>query len=211
MPRGSLTAHINECPLEPVDCVFSWAGCNDRPLRKDVHVHTADTKHMTLLAVACGQLKKENEQIKEEMEKICYSIADYPYLPIRIERKNEPVHFYTGTGKDGVHMSAIVKGGNKKFNTEDVFLLLAFHEGKFKKYEPKSPIIIASDGFAKIPLTEDIKAPYKYLPHDTLKDLSDCDDKADLKEGIIKIKLGKSDRNSVAGYRFRGIDIKIPF
>ncbi|XP_019858590.1 PREDICTED: TNF receptor-associated factor 3-like [Amphimedon queenslandica] len=43
MPRGSLTAHINECPLEPVDCVFSWAGCNDKPLRKDVHVHTADT------------------------------------------------------------------------------------------------------------------------------------------------------------------------
>uniref|UniRef100_A0A1X7T401 TRAF-type domain-containing protein n=1 Tax=Amphimedon queenslandica TaxID=400682 RepID=A0A1X7T401_AMPQE len=49
MPRGSLTAHINECPLEPVDCVFSWAGCNDKPLRKDVHVHTADTKHMTRL------------------------------------------------------------------------------------------------------------------------------------------------------------------
>ena len=67
MPRGSLTAHVNrECPLEPVDCVFSWAGCNDKPLRKDVHVHTADTKHMTLLAVACGQLKKENEQIKKE-------------------------------------------------------------------------------------------------------------------------------------------------
>ena len=70
MPRGSLTAHINECPLEPVDCVFSWAGCNDKPLRKDVHVHTADTKHMTLLAVVCGQLKKENEQIKEENEQI---------------------------------------------------------------------------------------------------------------------------------------------
>ena len=69
MPRHILTAHINKCPLEPVDCVFSWAGCNDKPLRKDVHVHTADTKHMTLLAVACGQLKKENEQIKEEMTK----------------------------------------------------------------------------------------------------------------------------------------------
>uniref|UniRef100_A0A1X7TS85 Uncharacterized protein n=1 Tax=Amphimedon queenslandica TaxID=400682 RepID=A0A1X7TS85_AMPQE len=54
----------------PVDCVFSWAGCNDKPLRKDVHVHTADTKHMTLLAVACGQLKKENEQIKEEYQEM---------------------------------------------------------------------------------------------------------------------------------------------
>ena len=40
MPRHVLTAHImNWCPLEPVDCVFSWAGCNDKPLHKDVHVH----------------------------------------------------------------------------------------------------------------------------------------------------------------------------
>uniref|UniRef100_A0A1X7TPD3 TRAF-type domain-containing protein n=1 Tax=Amphimedon queenslandica TaxID=400682 RepID=A0A1X7TPD3_AMPQE len=70
MPRGSLTAHINECPLEPVDCVFSWAGCNDKPLRKDVHVHTADTKHMTLLAVACGQLKKENNKLEEKVVKL---------------------------------------------------------------------------------------------------------------------------------------------
>uniref|UniRef100_A0A1X7TR19 Uncharacterized protein n=1 Tax=Amphimedon queenslandica TaxID=400682 RepID=A0A1X7TR19_AMPQE len=49
MPRGSLTGHINECPLGRVDCVFSWAGCNDQPLRKDVLVHTAATKHMTKL------------------------------------------------------------------------------------------------------------------------------------------------------------------
>uniref|UniRef100_A0A1X7T8K2 RING-type domain-containing protein n=1 Tax=Amphimedon queenslandica TaxID=400682 RepID=A0A1X7T8K2_AMPQE len=70
IPRDSVPDHLTQCPLEPVDCVFSWAGCNDKPLRKDVHVHTADTKHMTLLAVACGQLKKENEQIKEENEKI---------------------------------------------------------------------------------------------------------------------------------------------
>ncbi|XP_019860846.1 PREDICTED: TNF receptor-associated factor 5-like, partial [Amphimedon queenslandica] len=51
MPRDWLNDHVNnDCPLGPVDCVFSWAGCNDKPLRKDVHEHTADTKHMTLLA-----------------------------------------------------------------------------------------------------------------------------------------------------------------
>uniref|UniRef100_A0A1X7T5V2 RING-type domain-containing protein n=1 Tax=Amphimedon queenslandica TaxID=400682 RepID=A0A1X7T5V2_AMPQE len=69
IPRESISDHLTQCPLERVDCVFSWAGCNDKPLRKDVDKHTADTKHMTLLAVACGQLKKENEQIKEEMKK----------------------------------------------------------------------------------------------------------------------------------------------
>ena len=70
MPRCDLNDHLNVCPLEPVDCVFSWAGCNDTPLRKDVHVHTADTKHMPLLAVACGQLKKENEEKKKKMKRL---------------------------------------------------------------------------------------------------------------------------------------------
>ena len=60
MPRGSVTDHVdNECPLQPVDCVFSWAGCKERPLRKDIELHTTDTKHMMILAVACGELKKE--------------------------------------------------------------------------------------------------------------------------------------------------------
>ena len=68
MPRGSVTDHVDsECPLQPVDCVFSWAGCKERPLRKDIELHTTDTKHMMILAVACGELKKENEKVKQEM------------------------------------------------------------------------------------------------------------------------------------------------
>ena len=67
MLRGSVTDHVNkECPLQPVDCVFSWAGCKERPLRKDIELHTTDTKHMMILAVACGELKKENEKVKQE-------------------------------------------------------------------------------------------------------------------------------------------------
>ena len=206
----------NECPLEPVDCVFSWAGCNDKPLRKDVHVHTADTKHMTLLAVACGQLKKENEKMKEENEQIKrelrnirHAIADYPLLPIKIERKSEPAHFYTG--KCGVHMSAKMKGGNKTFTSEDVFLLLAFHEGKYEEYKPKIPKIIADDGVSKIPIIKDTKAPYKHLPRDILKSIKNCNDDADLEEGVIKIKLGKYERNIPAGIRLERVTIKILF
>ena len=71
MLRGSVTDHVNkECPLQPVDCVFSWAGCKERPLRKDIELHTTDTKHMMLLAVACGELKKENEKVKQEMASV---------------------------------------------------------------------------------------------------------------------------------------------
>uniref|UniRef100_A0A1X7SZ63 RING-type domain-containing protein n=1 Tax=Amphimedon queenslandica TaxID=400682 RepID=A0A1X7SZ63_AMPQE len=139
MPRDSVPAHLTRCPLEPVDCVFSWAGCNDKPLRKDVHVHTADTKHMTLLAVACGQLKKENEQIKEEMKKIkndkvkmaarmasflgVINCDTYPILPVTVNRRSDPVHFYTEVG--GHHMSAAFDS--------DRNICLAFHEGKFDK------------------------------------------------------------------------------
>ena len=71
MPRGSITGHVDkECPLQPVDCVFSWAGCKERPLRKDIELHTTDTKHMMILAVACGELKKENEKVKQEMASV---------------------------------------------------------------------------------------------------------------------------------------------
>uniref|UniRef100_A0A1X7T4C9 RING-type domain-containing protein n=1 Tax=Amphimedon queenslandica TaxID=400682 RepID=A0A1X7T4C9_AMPQE len=156
MPQGSLTAHINECPLEPVDCVFSWAGCNDKPLRKDVHVHTADTKHMTLLAVACGQLKKENEQIKQENEQIKREMRDenqklkseivnihsaladdpYPLLPIDITEGSEAVHFYTGAC--GWHMSARMMSN---ILNEQCFILFAIHEGEFDEFLPKVPNI----------------------------------------------------------------------
>ena len=103
MPQGSLEYHLNnQCPLEPVDCVFSWAGCNDKPLRKDVHEHTADTKHMPLLAVACGQLKKENEVMKKHVKMLQNentilkdyvhnsTVPDsYPLLPIEIQIENK--------------------------------------------------------------------------------------------------------------------------
>ena len=136
MPRDSIPAHLPKCPLQPVDCVFNWAGCKERPLRKDIELHTTDTKHMMLLAVACGELKKENEalkitcdQLKEDLLMIKTDIILYPTLPIIVTREREIVHFYTEVG--GLHMSAT-------FNSKTVYL--AFHEGKFDsvKFGPHS-------------------------------------------------------------------------
>ena len=202
MPRGSLTAHINECPLEPVDCVFSWAGCNDKPLRKDVHVHTADTKHMTLLAVACGQLKKENEQIKEEIKeeveklrrentdlkyRVCYAIADYPLLPIDIKDKGVAVHFYTSAC--GRHMSVRGMEGFRSIHLPTIFVLLAFHEGKFDIFDPKLHKIFAAFNDQHIPLIEDTEATHQRLPHDILDTITSCDDSRLLPQGVIRIKI----------------------
>ena len=230
MPRGSLTAHINECPLEPVDCVFSWAGCNDKPLRKDVHVHTADTKHMTLLAVACGQLKKENEQIKEENEKMKEEIEklkkedarfnyrvhsavandSYPLLPVDVTVGSKAVHFYTSAC--GQHMSARIMRGDVKHITEKVirksetsnmastfetrtrkfanfFMLLAFHEVKFK---PRLSKIFAKLKDKDIALIVDTEAAYKLLPTDILDSTEWKDDDTTV-PGVIKINIGEYD------------------
>ena len=212
MPRGSLTAHINECPLEPVDCVFSWAGCNDRPLRKDVHVHTADTKHMTLLAVACGQLKKENEQIKEENDKmkeeieklkkedarfnyrVHSALADdsYPLLPVDVTNGSKAVHFYSSAC--GRHMSARVSGCfctlTKEGSVTDYFVLLAFHEGKFDKFKPKLPKIFAKYKDKDIPLLVDTEATYQQSPTDILNGIQLIFFDTTVPKGVIKIELG---------------------
>ena len=58
-------------------CVFSWAGCKERPLRKDIELHTTDTKHMMLLAVACGELKKKNEKVKQEMASVHFKMLHF--------------------------------------------------------------------------------------------------------------------------------------
>ena len=141
IPRDSVPAHLTECPLQPVDCVFSWAGCKERPLRKDIELHTTDNKHMMILAVACGELKKENEALKKicdqlEMENETLkkehsytrdllgvvAIDTHPILPIIVTNEREVVHFYTEVG--GYHMSAAYVSHT---------MYLALHRGKFDR------------------------------------------------------------------------------
>ena len=135
MPRDSIPAHLaTECPLQPVDCVFSWAGCKERPLRRDIEQHSiTNTKHMMLLAVACGELKKENERLKKEntyTHDLLVAVAadTLPTLPITVICGSDVAHFYTKLG--GYHMSAA-------FNLDKVYL--AFHEGTFDRLMESEP------------------------------------------------------------------------
>ena len=69
--RGKHKNHLdNECPFQPIECEFKWAGCNDRPKRKDTDKHNTSNqhKHLLLLAKACGELKKDNEALKQDNE-----------------------------------------------------------------------------------------------------------------------------------------------
>ena len=68
MPREDAEAHIkNDCPLEPVECELCWAGCAARPQRNNIeqHITSNQIQHLTLLAKACRELKKENAELKK--------------------------------------------------------------------------------------------------------------------------------------------------
>ena len=195
MPRRRVTDHVNkECPLQPVDCVFSWAGCKERPLRKDTELHTTDTKHMMLLAVACGELKKENEQIKAvntKMENQIFSIHHaiannmHPILPIIIAVKSGVVHFYTDMC--GRHMSAKLVRNNLGLT-----IFLALHKDKFN---PNLPKIYAQRGHKTVPLIEDTEASYKEMPLDTLESITE---NGPVPPGVIKKSIGVSIFDSVS-------------
>ena len=177
MPRGSVTDHVNkECPLQPVDCVFSWAGCKERRLRKDIELHTTDTKHIMLLAVACGELKKEIKELKGENEKLKVELGEkdayicslhsakkleLQTLPITISLSifelflfsspsSAVIHFYTS--KYGHHFSARLFDISSK-----LYVALTFHPGIFDRMKKQVPQIFVKhrDGDQGIPLIKD--------------------------------------------------------
>ena len=193
MPRGSITDHMNnECPLQPVDCVFSWAGCKERPLRKDIELHTIDTKHMMILAVACGELKKEIKEVKDENKKLKQELIynwSHHLLPIEIgltisSSKSEVIHFYTS--QQGYHMSAKLLRCMLHFDPKYT-LLLAFHEGMFDKCESKLQKIFAKYKDKVTLLIGDTEATtYKLVHSDTLNGVTSTDA---VPSGVLKKEL----------------------
>ena len=51
--RGSLQKHLNECPLQQVECEFCHAGCKEKIQRKDLAEHMEKNlqKHLSLLSM----------------------------------------------------------------------------------------------------------------------------------------------------------------
>ena len=67
-----LNIHLKEkCPLMQVDCPFSYAGCREQMLHKDVPDHIKEEFHLTLLAAATQRLAKENQELKAKEVEYC--------------------------------------------------------------------------------------------------------------------------------------------
>ena len=185
MPRGSVAGHVDkECPLQPVDCVFSWAGCKERPLRKDIELHIS-AKHIAL-AVECGQLQKENEQteMEDQSASIDHTNNMHPILPINITPENGVVHFYTDAC--GCHMSAKLIGYKYFITYNELTILLALHKDKFNSNLPK---IYAQCEDRIIPLIADTEANYKEVPLNALENITRA---GTVPPGVIKQTLGFS-------------------
>lgn len=51
-----LKHHVDvDCPLQPVECMYSWWGCDKKPKRKDAEEHYSESHQLTLIH-ACKEL-----------------------------------------------------------------------------------------------------------------------------------------------------------
>ena len=161
------------------------------------------------------KMTKQVQMLKEENTHLKYHLHHtipgdpYPLLPIHIRYGSEfhrvtqyindlaqleaPVHFYTGTC--GRHMSAKIMRGTSSgewfLRLADLYVLLAFHEGKFDRLQinTKLPTIFADFEGTTTPLIEDTEATYVQMPHDILNRISSHSETA-VPHGVIKIKIG---------------------
>ena len=86
--RCELQRHLEQCSLAVVDCPFHYAGCNAKPLRKDLAEHMAQETavHLSLLACVVQKLMTENQELKEREEK---REREFRELKRRVETKEE--------------------------------------------------------------------------------------------------------------------------
>ena len=69
--RAGYEAHKkSECPMRPVECVYSWLGCNERPRRKDAVKHHSDAHHH-LLSKVYKELREDTNKIKSDLKVRC--------------------------------------------------------------------------------------------------------------------------------------------
>ena len=80
-----LKDHLKECPLEAIECAFSYAGCSEKLLRKDMPAHITQSLaiHTSLMATSHQQeVVKLNQRISELEEQYKQSRAKVAELSI---------------------------------------------------------------------------------------------------------------------------------
>ena len=64
-PHNEVEDHKKkDCPLQPVECVYSWLGCEDKPARKDLDRHCSK-EHKYILSDICEELCHKSQKITD--------------------------------------------------------------------------------------------------------------------------------------------------
>ena len=219
MTRANLVDHVNNvCSLQPVECSFSWAGCNERPFRKDAAFHTFDSKHMILVAAACKEvqkslfmLKEENASMKEELKdlrkenveikknlqekddhvrSICHIVIKEKMLPIEITPESGVVHFYSGVC--GQHMSVRAEISlNESFKGTSCIcrLFFAFHKGVFDQFKLKHRKVFAQYEDKVVLLVDDTETTFKQSDPEILDKFTSH---GPVPQGVLTKEIGES-------------------
>ena len=65
LPRNEVEDHIKrDCPLQPVECVYSWLGCVEKPIRKNLDSHCSE-EHKYILSDICGELFDRSQKMAD--------------------------------------------------------------------------------------------------------------------------------------------------
>ena len=60
---------INNCPMQPVECLYSWLGCKEEPKRKDAKKHYSDA-HTLLLHKLFNNLREDTKEMKSHLNEL---------------------------------------------------------------------------------------------------------------------------------------------
>ena len=143
--RGSLDQHLNECPLQQVECEFCHAGCEETIQRKDLTEHMEKNlqKHLSLLSFfATEKIKSLSSEAAEKNAEIKCLTTDAAEMSAEIKRltaeKNAEIKRLTTDAaekeKQISHLQSRVQ------NLENVILLpqVEFTLHRYSQYENKS-------------------------------------------------------------------------
>ena len=69
--RSRMADHLTVCPLQPVDCPFTEAGCQEKIFRKDLKCHVKENQivHLALVTRSLLETRQEMKSLKREVSR----------------------------------------------------------------------------------------------------------------------------------------------
>ena len=89
--RRNMALHREKCPLEPLDCPFKYAGCDDPIPRKDMEHHCQESmqNHLLLMAKSQQELVHKNEELARKHADVTRKYEEVAQKNTELTRKVE--------------------------------------------------------------------------------------------------------------------------